>query len=171
MKKAAAFCIVALLAFSFACKQTGKTDSSIQQDETTPKGFIHLSSDQLARLGVYVKDSAVMYNNEVEKVGGLNIIIQGMKYIGNAATTQQTNLNFYPRYITTVDTIQRAMYRLEGEHPNDMVEARKWTSFESLVPVVVEQKQGDTIFGETLVFWFTKTPEMERLMKQLLAEE
>ena len=167
MKKAATFCFIALLTFSFACNQTAKTDSSSQQEETPPKEFIPISTDQLANLGVFVKDSAVMYNNEVEEVGGLNLTIRGMKYIGNAATTQQTNLNFYPRYITTMDTIQRAMYRLEGEHPNDMVEALKWTSFESIVPIVVEQKQGDTIFGETLVFWFTKTPEIEKLMKQI----
>ncbi|HOP04233.1 MAG TPA: hypothetical protein PL017_06185 [Tenuifilaceae bacterium] len=169
MKKATTIFVVALLTIFAACNQTKKNEAP--EKDVTKKGFVHLTSSQLAQLGVYIKDTAVMYYNEVENVGGLNIAIRGMKYYGNAATTEQTNLNFYPRYITTLDTIQRAMYRLEGEHPNDMVEAHKWSTFESLIPVVVQQKQDTTVFGETLVFWFTKTPELEKLMKRIESED
>lgn len=161
-----AFIFILLL----SCCGNPNVKSEKQQESESKSGYIYLSVQKLEKLGIFIKDSSVMYNNEMAGVGGLNITIRGMRYIGNAATTEQTTLNFYPRYITTLDTIQRAMYRLEGEHPNDMEEARKWTSFESLVPVVVEQKTNGLKFGETLVFWLTKTPDLEKILADLQKE-
>lgn len=159
-----------LLVLFSSCGGNKKDSAKSEANEAAQSGFIYLSPNQLNKLGIFIQDSSVMYNNEIKDVGELNITIRGMGYIGNAATTEQTNLNFYPRYITTLDTVQRAMYRLEGEYPNDMEEARKWSSFESLIPVVVEQKSGDVVFGETLVFWLTKTPDLERMIKEIRNE-
>lgn len=170
MKNTFSILLAAIVFLIYSCGGNRDKTSQAGQADLHNDGFVHLSNQQLAKLGIFIKDSAVMYNNEMAGVGGLNITIRGMKYIGNAATTEQTTLNFYPRYITTLDTVQRAMYRLEGEHPNDMKEARKWTSFESLVPVVVEQKSEGVKFGETLVFWLTKTPDLEKMLAELQKE-
>ena len=88
---------------------------------------------------------------------------------GNESTLQQTSHPFYPRYITTLDTVQRAMYMLSGHTAEGDDEAKKWQTFESLIPVVVEQKEGGEKFGETLIFWMTKSPEFERLLEEIEA--
>jgi hypothetical protein len=36
--------------------------------------------------------------------------------------------------------------------------------------VIVEQKHGENQFGETLIFWMTKTPELEKLMQSFRKE-
>lgn len=140
------------------------------KEDTTRIGFIHLSAEQLQQLGVFIKDTSIMYNNNMGEVGTLDLVVSGKKYKGNSATIQQTTHGFYPRYITTMDTVQRAMYMISGNHARSEEEALKWQSFESLIPVVVEQKQGDHVFGETLVFWMTKTPELEQLIKKIKSE-
>ncbi len=130
-------------------------------------GFVELTPIQLERLGIFIKDTAVMYNNNIEGVGSLDLVIRDKSYFGSASTLEQTHLRFYPRYITTVDTVQRSMYMLSGDQVRSDEEARKWQSFESLVPIVVNQVYDDSIFGETLIFWMTKTPELEKLLKEI----
>ncbi len=99
-------------------------------------------------------------------MGSLNLTIVDKKYAGNCATTEQTSYSFYPRYITTLDTIQRTMYMLSGAQANSQEEAQRWQSFDNVVPIVVEQKVGDIEFGETLIFWMTRTPELESILKK-----
>lgn len=132
-------------------------------------GMVVLTQEQLQRLGIFIKDSAVMYNNSIEGVGIVDIVIRDKAYYGNESTLQQTSHPFYPRYITTLDTVQRAMYMLSGHTAEGDDEAKKWQTFESLIPVVVEQKEGGEKFGETLIFWMTKSPEFERLLEEIEA--
>lgn len=157
--------IMAIVLLLASCVQTPK-----QVDEEKDNGFVELSPEQLERLGIFIKDTAVMYNNNIEGVGSLDIVIRDKSYIGNASTIEQTNINFYPRYITTIDTVQRSMYMLSGNQIRSEEEARKWQSFESLLPVVVKQVYADSIFGETLVFWMTKTSELESLLLEIKEE-
>jgi hypothetical protein len=141
-----------------------------QVDKEMDNAFVELSAQQLERLGIFIKDTAVMYNNNIEGVGSLDIVIRDKSYAGNASTLKQTNMNFYPRYITTIDTVQRSMYMLSGNQNRSEEEALKWQSFDNLLPVVVQQVYGDSTFGETLVFWMTKTTELERLVLEIKAE-
>ncbi len=133
----------------------------------TKEGWVDVGAKNLEKLGVFVKDTAVVYNNNIEGVGRLDLTIRGRTYLGNSSGIEQTHLPFYPRYITTLDTIQRTMYMLSGNQAGSEAEAYKWQEFESLVPILVEQKMGDYQFGETLIFWMTKTPELEKLLREL----
>lgn len=144
--------------------------SEKKQEENSSKVFHSLSTKQLERLGVFIVDTAIMYNNRIEGVGSLDLVIRDKTYVGNSSTIEQTKLGFYPRYITTVDTVQRSMYMIAGDQTKSDEEARKWQSFESLVPVLVPQVYNDSTFGETLVFWMTKTPELESLLKEMNEE-
>jgi hypothetical protein len=144
---------------------SGQTDKSNELKQEEEKGFLVLSNEQLESLGIFITDTAIMYNNTVDGVGSLDLVIRDREYIGNSAIVKQTSLPFYPRFITTLDTIQRTIYMLSGSQLRSEEEAQKWQSFDNLVPVIVEQKVGDYQFGETLVFWMTKTPELERLIK------
>ncbi len=163
-----AFFLLVVVIATFGCKNSSK-QSNVESSELTivESSFLQFSSDKLKDLGVAIKDSMVMYNNVVEGVGSLNLTIRNKVYSIDAATTEQTHLNFYPRYITTLDTIQRTMYRMKGEYAQSMEEAHKWDKFENLVPVVVKQEIGEYTFGETLVFWFTKSPDLDKLLSQL----
>lgn len=153
---------VAILAFAL----TGCNGSASKVEEEVSKGFVELPVNQLEKFGIFIVDTAVMYNNAIEGVGSLDIVIRDKSYFGNSSTIEQTNLGFYPRYITTVDTVQRSMYMISGNQAKSDEEARKWQSFESLVPMVVHQVYNDSVFGETLIFWMTKTPELESLLKE-----
>ena len=129
--------------------------------------YTDLKQEQLAQLGIFISDSAVVYNNVVEGVGAINIVIKDTEYFGNIATTSPTGFAFYPRYITTLDTLQRSAYLISGSEYESEQEAQKWQSFDNLIPIVVEQRKGEIVFGETLIFWMTKTPELERLLKDI----
>jgi hypothetical protein len=151
-----------LIVTFWGCKSHNPSEQDKQVDFSS--SLMHLSRNQLKGLGIIVNDTAIVYNNKVEGVGSLDLIISDKTYIGNSANTEQTNFPFYPRYITTLDTIQRTMYMLSGAQAHSEEEAQRWESFENLVPIVVEQKAGDKEFGETLIFWMTKTPELEKLL-------
>lgn len=153
-----AFLIVTI----WGCNSHKPSEQGKQVDFSS--SLLHLSKNQLKGLGIIVNDTAIVYNNKVKGVGSLNLIISDKNYIGNSATIDQTNFPFYPRYITTLDTIQRTMYMLSGAQAHSEEEAQRWESFEDLVPIVVEQKSGEKEFGETLIFWMTKTPELEKLL-------
>ncbi len=156
---------IALLLFALtACHSTTK-EGDPEVDFSA--NWQYLSQEQLVQLGILVNDSAIIYNNKVDGVGSLDLVIMDRVYMGNMAPTQQSSLPFYPRYITTLDTMQRAMYMLTGNEAHSEEEAHRWESFESLVPVVVEQKYGEIQFGETLIFWMTKTSELEKLLNSL----
>lgn len=142
--------------------------SEKKQEENSSKTFLSLSAEQLESLGIFIVDTAVMYNNRIEGVGSLDLVIRDKTYTGNSSSIEQTSLGFYPRYITTVDTVQRSMYMITGDQTKSDEEARKWQSFDSLVPILVPQVYNDSTFGETLVFWMTKTPELDRLLKNEL---
>lgn len=161
---------IAIVGFSLllllAC---GGGTKEVKHSIYNESGMVVLSAEQLQKLGIFIEDSAVMYNNSIEGVGIVDIVIRDKMYYGNKSTHTQTNLPFYPRYITTLDTVQRAMYMLSGHTAEGDEEAKKWQTFESLVPVVVEQKSGDVVFGETLIFWMTKMSELERLLKEIEA--
>jgi hypothetical protein len=148
------------------CSQGNKKEKDEKTEEKYVSGYLYFSPEELALFGIHIMDSAIMYNNNIEGVGSLNITIRDKKYYGEAAKTEQTQLGFYPRYITTLDTVQRTMYRLTGDQSRSLEEAQKWEKFENLVPIVVDQVEGDKRFGETLVFWFTKTPELEKILRE-----
>jgi len=170
MKKISNAIAIILLIFALGCNSTSKKESAEKVDKDYSIEYAYLTLEQLNSLGIQVKDSSIMYNNAVDGAGGLNITIRDKGYYLEIASIDQTNFNFYPRYITTLDTVQRAMYRLTGDQSNSMEEAQKWEKFESLVPVVVEQVEDNTRFGETLVFWFTKTPELEKMLDEFYKE-
>ena len=158
--------IASLLLF-ISCGQSPSEKTSDEANEQTfGQEYLHLSQGQLQQLGIFIHDTAIMYNNNMDDVGSLNLVIRSTEYAGNASTLPPTELGFYPRYITTLDTVQRTMYMISGVQARSEEEAQKWQSFESLVPIVVEQKQNDYQFGETLVFWMTKTPELERVLQE-----
>ena len=156
---------IALLLFALTACHSTKKEGNPEVDYSA--NWQYLSQEQLVQLGILINDSAIIYNNKVDGVGSLDLVIMDRDYMGNMALTQQTSLPFYPRYITTLDTMQRAMYMLTGNEAHSEEEAHRWESFESLVPVVVEQKFGEIQFGETLIFWMTKTPELEKLLNSL----
>ena len=156
---------IALLLFALTACHSTKKEGNPEVDYSA--NWQYLSQEQLVQLGILINDSAIIYNNKVDGVGSLDLVIMDRDYMGNMALTQQTSLPFYPRYITTLDTMQRAMYMLTGNEAHSEEEAHRWESFESLVPVVVEQKYGEIQFGETLIFWMTKTPELEKLLNSL----
>jgi len=156
---------IALLLFALTACHSTKKEGNPEVDYSA--NWQYLSQEQLVQLGILINDSAIIYNNKVDGVGSLDLVIMDRDYMGNMALTQQTSLPFYPRYITTLDTIQRAIYMLSGNEAHSEEEAHRWESFESLVPVVVEQKFGEIQFGETLIFWMTKTPELEKLLNSL----
>ena len=157
--------VVAVLIVSLCGCNAAKKDEPETQEDFSGRLW-HLSQNQLKDLGIVVADTAIFYNNKVEGVGSLNLTIVDKKYAGNCATTEQTSYSFYPRYITTLDTIQRTMYMLSGAQANSQEEAQRWQSFDNVVPIVVEQKVGDIEFGETLIFWMTRTPELESILKK-----
>lgn len=159
--------IALLLLLLTACHSTKKEGGS---EVDSSASWQYLSQEQLVQLGILVNDSAIIYNNKVDGVGSLDLVIMDRDYMGNMALTQQTSLPFYPRYITTLDTIQRTIYMLSGHEAHSEEEAHRWESFGSLVPVIVEQKHGENQFGETLIFWMTKTPELEKLMQSFIKE-
>jgi len=156
---------IALLLFALTACHSTKKEGNPEVDYSA--NWQYLSQEQLVQLGILINDSAIIYNNKVDGVGSLDLVIMDRDYMGNMALTQQTSLPFYPRYITTLDTIQRAIYMLSGNEAHSEEEAHRWESFESLVPVVVEQKYGEIQFGETLIFWMTKTSELEKLLNSL----
>ncbi|MDD3568674.1 MAG: hypothetical protein PHT92_09765 [Bacteroidales bacterium] len=156
---------IALLLFALTACHSTKKEGNPEVDYSA--NWQYLSQEQLVQLGILINDSAIIYNNKVDGVGSLDLVIMDRDYMGNMALTQQTSLPFYPRYITTLDTMQRAMYMLTGNEAHSEEEAHRWESFESLVPVVVEQKYGEIQFGETLIFWMTKTPELKKLLNSL----
>ena len=156
---------IALLLFALTACHSTKKEGNPEVDYSA--NWQYLSQEQLVQLGILINDSAIIYNNKVDGVGSLDLVIMDRDYMGNMALTQQTSLPFYPRYITTLDTIQRAIYMLSGNEAHSEEEAHRWESFESLVPVVVEQKFGEIQFGETLIFWMTKTPELKKLLNSL----
>ncbi|MFP4556348.1 MAG: hypothetical protein ACLFNU_05705 [Bacteroidales bacterium] len=164
------FLFGAILIASCVPNQNQEEEKQVAEGDSSRQRFIYLSTEQLQQLGIFIKDTSIMYNNNMGKVGSLNIVVRGKSYSGNSAKTEQTNLKFYPRYITTKDTVQRAMYMISGNHARSEEEALKWQSFDNLVPIIVEQKQGDYVFGETLVFWMTKTSELEQMIKKLQSE-
>ena len=156
---------IALLLFALTACHSTKKEGNPEVDYSA--NWQYLSQEQLVQLGILINDSAIIYNNKVDGVGSLDLVIMDRVYMGNMAPTQQSSLPFYPRYITTLDTMQRAMYMLTGNEAHSEEEAHRWESFESLVPVVVEQKYGEIQFGETLIFWMTKTPELKKLLNSL----
>lgn len=153
--------------FIFGCFGGSKKVEKQGKEESVGLENVHLTPDELQELGVFIKDSAIMYNNRVEGVGSIDIVIRDTEYFGAIATTTATNFAFYPRYITTLDTIQRTAYMISEDHSQSEREAQKWKSFHDLIPIIVEQKVGDDFFGETLIFWMTKTPELEQKLKDI----
>ncbi|MDY0254823.1 MAG: hypothetical protein RBR30_10485, partial [Tenuifilaceae bacterium] len=131
---------IALLLFALTACHSTKKEGNPEVDYSA--NWQYLSQEQLVQLGILINDSAIIYNNKVDGVGSLDLVIMDRDYMGNMALTQQTSLPFYPRHITTLDTIQRAIYMLSGNEAHSEEEAHRWESFESLVPVVVEQKYG-----------------------------
>lgn len=165
--KAYSFLYLTLFVLLYSC--TGSSDSKNQTKVTSSvssSGFITLSTEKLQSLGVSIIDSSVMYNNKIHNVGTLNLVIKGSEYSAGNAVSQLTHYNFYPRYITTLDTIQRYAYNLQGKGANTVEEAQKWATFDKLVPIVVEQQQNGQKFGETLVFWFTRTDSLLMVLKK-----
>jgi hypothetical protein len=165
MKNLKFLSIVVLLILSHACTQSDKKIKDNEQVEQT--GYIYLTADQLEQIGIFVQDTIITYNNSIEGVGSLDIAINDLSYYGNLSLVNQTKFRFYPRYITTLDTVQRAMYMLSGAQMQSEEEARKWQEFESLVPIVVEPISNGERYGETLIFWMTKTPELEKILRDL----
>jgi hypothetical protein len=157
-----ALTLALVLSFSIGCR--GKKGEETSKSLYSSDGYVYLSVKQLEQLGVYIKDTSVMYNNSIDGVGIIDLVIRDKDYRGNVSGIKQTNLPFYPRYITTLDTVQRAMYMLSGHTAEGNEEAKKWQSFESLLPIIVEQKEDSIVFGETLIFWMTKTAELEKLL-------
>ena len=160
--------ILGVLSSLWSCNS--QTPKANEVNFITKEGWVDVGTKNLEKLGVFVKDTAVVYNNKIEGVGSLDLTIHDRTYLGNSSGIEQTNLAFYPRYITTLDTIQRTMYMLAGNQSGSEAEAYKWQSFESLVPILVKQKTGDYQFGETLIFWMTKTPELEKLIQSFRKE-
>jgi hypothetical protein len=161
MKNYTLYIILATL-LMVAC--VGKKNESNTSQSGVKGGYLQVPRTKLEALGVFIRDQKVMYNNRIEGVGSLNIIIRDQFYATGYATTPQTQYSFYPRYITNLDTIQRFAYRLEGADSTTFPEGRKWGYFEKLVPVVVEQNDEGREFGETLVFWFTRNEELLRVL-------
>jgi len=162
---------LASLLYTTACNTPEKKEKIEDFKKDYSKEYILLPYEKLMLLGIYIKDSSIMYNNLVDDVGSLNITIRDKGYYKDFANTQETNLKFYPRYITTLDTVQRVMYMLTGDQMQSIEEAKKWEKFESLVPIVVNQIEDGRQFGETLVFWFTKTRELEKLLEDFDKEK
>jgi hypothetical protein len=159
--------IKALILASFVVSCSGGSTKVENQgkEEAIGAEHIHLTSDELRELGIFIKDSAIMYNNRIEGIGSIDIVVRDTKYSRSTATTNETNLGFYPRYITTLDTVQRSVYMISGDRLQSEQEAQKWQLFDDLAPIIVEQKIGDKYFGETLIFWMTKTPELDQKLK------
>jgi hypothetical protein len=160
MKNLIRFCVLLSIVF-FSCSNpdtSKKNDGLKSKDSLT--SFYRFNANELSKFGIFVSDSKVMYNNKIFNLGTLNIVISGTNYSVGTSTQPVTNYDFYPRYITTLDTVQRYAYNLQGKGSNTVEEAQKWNTFDKLIPVVVEQKQGDNVFGESLVFWFTKTDSL-----------
>lgn len=160
MRKLISFCLLlSILLFSCSNPTTSKKVDDLKSKDSLIS-FYRFDSNELSKFGIYVTDNKVMYNNKIFNLGTLNIVISGINYSVGTSTMPATNFDFYPRYITTLDTIQRYAYNLQGKGSNTVEEAQKWNTFDKLIPVLVEQKQGDSVFGESLVFWFTKTDSL-----------
>ena len=156
-----------LLLIQFSCSNPKSVKELVKEEGMKPRnGFYYFKNDDLVRFGIVVTDSSVMYNNKMFNLGTLNMVIKGENYSIGTASSTQTSFDFYPRYITTIDTVQRYAYNLQGKGSNTVEEAQKWATFDKLIPVVVEQKMKDKVFGETLVFWFTKTDSLLVLLEK-----
>jgi hypothetical protein len=164
MKNLRRFTIIVVSIIVFGCSSS---DKKVKDNIIDQEGYLYLSPKQLEQVGIFVQDTIIAYNNSIEGVGCLDISINDKSYYGNLSLVSQTNMKFYPRYITTLDTVQRAMYMLSGVQMQSQEEARKWQEFERLVPIVVEPISNGERFGETLIFWMTKTPELEKVLMDL----
>ncbi|MHC1704262.1 MAG: hypothetical protein AB9846_10175 [Tenuifilaceae bacterium] len=160
MNKPIFISIIILLSFFSCSNPKSPVDSNMVSDKNTLTNFYRFNSVELSKFGIFIVDSNVMYNNKIYNLGTLNLLISGEKYSAGTATSVQTNFDFYPRYITTMDTVQRYAYNLQGKGSNTIEEAQKWATFDKLIPIVVEQKLNGQEFGETLIFWFTKTDSL-----------
>jgi hypothetical protein len=157
--------VIGLSIMCFGCSQS--ENKLKEQAKVEESKYVCLSPEQLEQIGIFIQDTIIAYNNIIEGVGSLDIAINDKSYYGNLSLVSQTKFKFYPRYITTLDTVQRAMYMLSGVQMQSQEEARKWQEFESLVPIVVEPIGNGERFGETLIFWMTKTPELEKVLQDL----
>lgn len=138
------------------------------QNNPKPQPILELTTLDLQNIGVIIKGNQIIINNEIPGMAeSYSIIIDEAGYnpkIKDDLKIPKTNFDFYPYYITRMDSISGYMQKTdeENELKSDPLFQRKM--FNYLVPVKITRNDFPGIWGKELLFWFTPTESFHRIL-------
>lgn len=132
------------------------------QKDSTKQEIIELSNSELENIGVLMKGKQIIINNAIPDLEEkFQLMVEGNNYSPFFDTTDNypvTKFDFYPYYITNMDSIRFFLCILDSENvlKGDPLFTRKMM-LEYLVPVRIKQSDTKEKWGNDLLYWFTPT--------------
>jgi len=140
----------------------------LKAQNTATQPILELSVAELSKLGITYKSQQILYNNNIPKVDKFPLSITGNSFGNINDNIPCTNFDFYPYYITNIDSTISFLWSSdkENELKNDPLFQKKMM-LEYLVPVLIKQTDGTgKSFGNDLLFWFTPTESFCKAIPQ-----
>lgn len=140
----------------------------LKAQDKTSKQILELTQDELAKIGVIVRDNNVIYNNTMPDGSNYKISFNGNNFdFTGIMNIPKTHFDFYPYYITDVDSVSKIIQR--DKHENtlklDPLFERKMM-LNHLVPVKVKSNyESKKNFNEYLL-WFEPTKSFCKLIPE-----
>ncbi len=157
MKNITLFTLILFVVISVC---NGQKDPKIQP-------ILKLTNTDLHKIGVTIKNQQIFINNEKPGTRAFQLIITGNSYnpkIADNLNIPKTNFDFYPYYITGLDSIYGFLRQddEENELKSDPLFKRKM--FNYLVPVKINRNDSTGSWGKDLLFWFMPTESFRKIL-------
>jgi len=137
---------------------------------------LELDKEYLSKMGFNTNTKILEYDAHILHAGHFHYYNDGSNdgtSLDNAPGLFNKTLNFYPAYITEIDgTIALNMdsiFHLNHKDPNNPYS--NYAKAMTLLPVLFKQSDYNGLHGkEDIVFWFTVTPELKGILKDVKQE-
>jgi len=141
----------------------------IKAQNTATQPILKLSVAELSKLGITYKNQHIIYKNYIPTFENFPVSFNlGKDNSDVADSIPSTNFDFYPYYITKMDSLTDIVMTLneENELKQDPLFQRKMMS-EYLVPVLIKQTdETGKSFGDDILLWFTPTESFCKAIPQ-----
>lgn len=130
------------------------------QGEIAKQEILELTDSELENIGVLMKGKKIIINNNIPGFEKYDLSVEGNSYspLIEEGKYPLTEFDFYPYYITNMDSLWGYMWRSdkENELKGDPLYQRKMM-LNYLVPIRMKQLNDKEKWGDDLLYWFTPT--------------